>query len=222
MYSFLFLVNDMNRYDLLKRGNRMKKSYIIIFFCVIFLIISMGIGYYIYKLIPSDKKETKEIALEKIEDECTEEMKSLKIENEVIASSVEEKKVSPNATLVIKKYYKKCGHTTKDYAEIPPEIVNKSEKEVAEYYNGWELKGFSSNEIVLYREEDGNCNEHYILREIAGRIGIYTIDDNNIEILKEKTQISTEYLTEADLNKLKEGIKIIGKEELNATIENFE
>lgn len=54
---------------------------------------------------------------------------SMILENIVtLETNASEEKVSPNATLIIKKYYKKCGHTTKDYATVPEEIVNKTRK----------------------------------------------------------------------------------------------
>lgn len=42
------------------------------------------------------------------------------------------------------------------------------------------------------------------------------------ETLKEMTHIVTSYLPETDLAKLKEGIQVVGKEELNSTIEDYE
>lgn len=130
--------------------------------------------------------------------------------------------MSPNANLVIKKYYAKCGHTTKEYGTVPEEIVNFDEKQTAEYYSNWDLKGFSNNEIVIYKEFEGSCDEHYIIKVEDGILVIYNIDDNGVETLKEKTTISTNYLPEEDLVELEKGIKIFGKDNLNATIEDFE
>ena len=42
------------------------------------------------------------------------------------------------------------------------------------------------------------------------------------ETLYEKTNISSEYLTEADLLNMQDGLEIYGKEELNQVIEDFE
>ena len=197
------------------------KIYVIIFFGVVCLLLSIGLGYYIYNSIP-EKEEPTQIALEKIEDECIEEMESLNVQNDVMAANTEERKVSPNAMLVIKKYYKGCEHTTKEYTDVPKELVNLNEQEVLEYYKEWELKGFSNNEIVIYREEEGQCNEHYVLKELNGNIGIYVVDEKGIEKLKEETKISVEYLHETDKEKLIAGIQVIGNEELNAIIEDFE
>ena len=68
----------------------------------------------------------------------------------------------------------------------------------------------------------GVCNQHYLLRQKDGIIAIYQIKDDNTEVLKEETGISTEYLTEVDRLRLEEGIRIYGEEELNSTLEDYE
>lgn len=182
------------------------------------LVVSAICGYYIYETASKQQ----------INEEKISELARVTVENGIntysptlITSSVEEK-VSPNATLIIKKHYQECGHTTKDYAEIPTEIVNLTEKQTEEAFAEWELKGFSANEIVILKEVTGICNEHYILRDKDGVIAIYTQDENGKETINYLTEISTEYLTEQDRKELKNGIQAIGKEELNNSLEDYE
>ena len=142
--------------------------------------------------------------MKEIKEESIENIEQQEVENEIITTSGEEKKVSPNAALILKKYFKGCKHTTKSYVEIPKELVNLTEKEVNEFYNDWTVVSFAPNEIVLQKEVEGNCNEHYALRERDGYVAIYSIDERGIETLKEMTQISTQFLPESDIEKLKE------------------
>lgn len=193
------------------------RNFLLILTLVIIFVISAICGYYIYK---DGSKLNNEI--------ITEEFAKVTVENGVnistpsmLTSSVEEK-VSPNATLIIKKNFRGCGHTTKDYAEVPQEIVNMSEEEIKKQYSDWQLKGFSADEIVLLKEVAGICNEHFVLKEKDGVIAIFVEDENGNETLHEITEIATEYLTEQDKLNLKQGIKAIGKEELNSVLEDFE
>lgn len=186
---------------------------------IIAIFVVSGIcGYYIYRA-GTAKSETKIDA---------EDLAKVAVENGInssspsLATSYTEEKVSPNATLIIKKHYKECGHTTKDYAEVPEELVNQTRKQVEKTYSNWEIRGFSANEIVILKEVAGICNEHYIIRDKDGKVVIYTQDANGKENINEITEISTEYLTDADKAKLKDGIKAIGKEELNSLIEDYE
>lgn len=139
-----------------------------------------------------------------------------------IQTTTEEEKVSPNAILILKKHYQECDHTIKEYAEIPEDFVNLTLEELQKEYADWKIEQFSPLEIIFIKEEQGVCNEHYLLKETNGVISVYRIEKSGEETLIEETGISIEYLTENDKMKIKEGIKVYGKEELNATLEDYE
>ena len=78
------------------------------------------------------------------------------------------------------------------------------------------------NEI---KETSGSLNDenrHYILREKDGFINIYYINENEEEILYKVTDVSTSYLGEEDIKELKEGIEVVGLQNLNQMLEDFE
>ena len=144
------------------------------------------------------------------------------VKNDITIQTItEEEKISPNAILTLKRTYSECNHTIKEYSEIPDELVNLTKEELEEKKPGWKVEKFSAHEIILAKEETGKCNEHYILRECDGVIAVYKIE-NNEEILEETTGISVEYLTQSDKEKIKEGIKVYGREELNSVLEDYE
>lgn len=194
------------------------RNFLLIVTIICIFVVSGICGYYIYEAATKSEVNENNIS----------ELAKVAVENGVntsapsLLTSMVEEKVSPNATLIIKKHYSECGHTTKDYAEIPAELVNLKEEEVKNQLSDWELKGFSASEVVILKELSGICNEHYVLRDKDGLIAIYTEDENGNETLQEITEISTDYLTDQDRLELKEGIKAIGKEELNSTIEDYE
>ena len=69
---------------------------------------------------------------------------------------------------------------------------------------------------------EGFCNEHYVLKVHNGVIGIYTVDQNGNETLKQDTEIQIQYLPEIDIENLKKGIYVIGDEALNSALEDYE
>ena len=156
---------------------------------------------------------------EVIEDECTEEYEASK--NATVVSSTEEK-VSANAILILKKYYKKCDHTINEYVELPQELVNMTEEEVQEQYEDWEVIGFEKGKVTLYKEFEDVCGEHFKLKVEDGKVVIYIVNNDGTETVYERTNISSEYLTETDLINMQDGLEIYGKEELNQIIEDFE
>jgi len=172
------------------------------------------------------KKEKVDVNIEKsnyvskiIEDECTQEYEEF--QKATVVSSTEEKLAS-NAILILKKYYQKCEHTINEYVELPQEIVNMTKEEVQEEYADWEVIGFEKGKLTLYKEFDDVCGEHFKLKIEDGKVVIYIVNNDGSETIYEKTNISSEYLTETDLINMQDGLEIYGKEELNQIIEDFE
>lgn len=101
-------------------------------------------------------------------------------------------------------------------------MVNLTVEEFMDLYSDWTLKSFTSDEIILYKEIDDECGEHYVVKTLDGNIAIYKINNENNLDLIEKTEISIKYLPQIDVENLERGVSLVGKEELNAYIENFE
>ena len=88
--------------------------------------------------------------------------------NNVIPTAVVEEKVSPNAKVIQKQYFTGCDHLLKETKDIPENLVNKNKEEVEKYYKDWNVDSFSKNEIIIYKEESGFCNQHYLIKEHNG------------------------------------------------------
>lgn len=107
-------------------------------------------------------------------------------------------------------------------------VENETEVSTSKYVkddclNEW--KDYSKtvqNEIKETSSSLSDGNRHYILREKNGIINVYYINENGEEILYKVTDISTNYLSEEDVKNLKEGIEVIGIQNLNQLLEDFE
>lgn len=198
----------------------MKKSYIIgiIVTAILAITTALIIVFYNTKNSKSDLKTQTETQLAEKQIQNQNQEYNL----QMISTLASEEKASPMALLIFKTKYNSCGHIITNRVEIPKELVNKTEDEIKKQYEDWIIEEFTANQITFYKEKDGICNEHYILREKNGYLAIYTIDLFGNETLKEMTQIVTSYLPETDIMRLKEGIQVNGKEELNATLEDYE
>ena len=104
-----------------------------------------------------EESENNTYVSELIEDECTEEYEQ-SIKATTVVST--EEKLTANAILILKKYYQNCEHTINEYAELPQELVNMTEKEVQSEYPDWEVIGFEKGKLTLYKEFDDVCGEH--------------------------------------------------------------
>lgn len=199
----------------------MRNKIQIIIICILSVCIIALVTYIIVSL--NNKKESEQeqndYISEVIEDECTEDY----IEEQKTATvSSEEEKVASNALMILKKYYSNCDHTINEYVELPQEIVNMTKEEVEEYYSDWKVIGFEKGKITLYKEFEDVCGEHFKLKIENGKVVVYIVNNYGTESVYEKTNISSEYLTDTDLVNMQDGLEIYGKEELNQIIEDFE
>lgn len=195
---------------------------IITMLSIIVIILAIITAVIIYN--PKENENSQEIqtriAEEEIVDDCTEEYQE--IQNEMLEANSSKEKISPNCFITLKKLYKECGHTTSEYLKIPEELVNKTQEDLEEKYQDWKIEKFSDTEIILSKEEDGECGEHYIVRDNNGKVTIYEILEDGSEKEYEITDIGAEYLTETDKINMQNGVRINGKQSLNQFIEDFE
>lgn len=199
----------------------MKNITKIIIASIISVIIIVGITYIIFNQNKDEENvpESNDYISELVEDECTEEYSE---EQNTTAVTSTEEKVAASAILILKKYYAQCDHTINEYVELPQELVNMTKEEVQAHYPDWKVIGFEKGKVTLYKEFNDLCGEHFKLKIEDGKVVVYMTNKDGSESLYEKTNISSEYLTETDLINMQEGLEIYGKEELNQIIEDFE
>ncbi len=196
---------------------------IITMICIVVVLGAIITGFLIAQ--PKDEQQNNitqtQIGEEEILDDCTDEYEELENSNMLETNSSEEK-ISPNSSITYKTYYKGCGHTKEEYNNMPQELINCTKSDIEEKYTDWQIEKFSSNEVILYKEVDGECGEHYLVKEKDGKVVVYKILENGEEQEYETTQISTDYLTDTDKIEMQNGIRVNGKQELNQLIEDFE
>ncbi len=194
------------------------KKYII-FILIATLIISFILGLYAYKL----KKINEEIAFDvEYRKEQTNNIIT-QAEDILKETSTNKNTTSPNTRLIEKIYYKDCGHLKQTEKKMGENLVNKTEEEFRVEYTGWEIQSFTTNEVIVYKEVQDFCDQHFLLKNVNGEINVYKLDKNDKEKeLVEKTKIQTKYLSELDIENLEKGIKVYGNKELNQLLEDFE
>ncbi len=196
------------------------KKWGIIIVAIIIIIIAICIGISMFNM---NNKPKNQVNTTNTTNEIISNQVNYSVKNDItINTSTNEEKISPNATLILKRKYKECGHIIKEYKKITDELVNLTEKELLEKNEDWEIEKFSNMEVILIKDAEGVCDEHYVLRENNGIIAVYKIGKENEETLEELTGISTEYLTENDKMEIEQGITVYGREELNSILENYE
>ena len=193
------------------------KTWFVLIACIIVAVIAFVFGAYVYNKKTARNDEP--VNIEKLSQ--VEEIKENSIYNE-IETSTSESKVSPNAIVNEKRYYKKCDHLIRETVDIPEELVNMSEEDVKKYYAGWNIEKYTPTEITIYKEFSGICNEHYVVKKNGDVLGIYIENDDGVEEWLEDTQIEVQYLPEEDAKDFEVGVKVVGKTNLNLFLEDYE
>ncbi len=192
----------------------------IIFLGILLFIVSVGVGFLYTRLFynSENNQQSAQFELNNIEDYGVQNYTKL----QTLEASSEDEKLSPNASFAIKEYYDECGHFNFKHYQLPTELVNMTRQEVEDHYDEYEVEEFENDKLVLTREINGLCDEHFFI----------TLVDNHIEVMKlkadgnfipyQKTDISKEYLPEEDVKQLEEGIYIYGSGKINSVIEDYE
>ena len=102
-------------------------------------------------------------------------------------------------------------------AEVENEEIYDDCTDEMEYLENEETKTLQVNSN--YKRQD---EEKYILRENDNLITVYKINEDGKEEEYNTTDISTEYLTKEDQESLKNGITVLGLENMNQLLEDFE
>ena len=200
----------------------MKKSTIVILVCIA-IVLGMVSGI-MYAII--DRNNLQEAQINEIRklNELIEAniVRVNEIQEDVVATSGSDVKLSPNAYIIFEKHYIDCGHTIIEKRQINDDEVNKDEEYFKNAYSDWEIESFFANEVKLYKEFQGNCDEHYLITVNDENIVVYSVDEDGNKTLKEETDIPVQYLPEEDVELLKKGITAYGQNELAKKLEDFE
>lgn len=191
------------------------KKYVIIII-IMGIILGFLTGLYLYKINQIEKSNaiiTENVELNKLDDE--ESLNLLKTSNQ-------QEKTSPNCVIVLKVYHTACEHLIETRKNIEEAEVNMTEAELKNEFQDWEIQKFTPTEIVLYKEVPEFCDEHYLLRDEDGYITIYKLNEKGETEFFNKTEIATKYLAQEDLDRMKTGLKVYTDKELNKTLEDFE
>lgn len=199
-------------------GDSMKKWLGIISIGILVVTVGTIIGYFVFFYSNTSKNkidDTKELA-------SSDEESSYENNLELVVTSYSGIKISPNTYFSYETYYKECNHKEVKEERADESLVNLNEKELQEKYSDWTIKQFGTEKVVLYKEVEGYCDEHYVLREKDGCIGVFKVNNNGEEELIRVTNILVQYLPETDIVHIKEGLEVYSKDSLNKILEDFE
>ena len=189
-------------------------------FCIILAVI---FGVYIYsKTINIQEAEIEKTNSIKVSDNSINNINT-NINNKIntLNTNSEKEKISPNTTIILKTVYTVCGHSIETKQKVDEHLVNKTKEEIEDIYFEYNIEKFNKEEIILLKNKNTQCGEHYIVKNINGFLEIYKIAETGEEILYQKTDISVNYLTDTDKINIEKGLIVEGRDKLNLLLEDY-
>ena len=194
---------------------------IIILLSIIVIIASIITAVVIYN---GEDEEQAKVSIKNVETNTTNTLENnVSSDNQnVVETNVKEVRISPNAFITFKETYEGCGHTKVDFVEVPEDFVNLSKEELKDKYSDWNIEKFTDTDIILSKDFEGSCDEHFIVKDVNGVVTVFKIKEDGTEEEYQITDIATEYLTDTDKIEMEKGIRVNGKQNLNQLIEDYE
>jgi hypothetical protein len=129
--------------------------------------------------------------------------------------------ITPNTRLILKTRYLDCGHIVVDRKDIPEAILGFDKQRLQDYYSGWDIEEFGSDEVVISTGIAGICPEHYLLGVQDDYIAVFEFGRDGNPKLKEITDIPISILRLNDQQRLRKGMLLNSMEEVNRFLEEF-
>ncbi len=125
--------------------------------------------------------------------------------------------------IIFNLYYKNVDNKKENENIVQNEIELSSQYVTDECINEWKDYSLTVQEEIIEASQNlSDENKIYIAKAQDDYIKIYYINNKNEEILYKVTDIAVQYLGKDDIEKLNQGIKVKGLQELNQLLEDFE
>ncbi|HCC08268.1 MAG TPA: hypothetical protein DEP72_08955 [Clostridiales bacterium] len=141
------------------------------------------------------------------------------IEVAPVASIVE--KITPNTEIVYQYYYELDQKTVEEREQPPYYMINMAEEEFRSKYSDWEIKVFSSKQVVMQKNLNGKSPFYFRIGEKDGYIAVYYEKPVNGISLREITDTPVNTLPKDEQDKIRSGITVYGEDELIKILEDY-
>lgn len=139
--------------------------------------------------------------------------------------TIVENSVGIDTKLIFRTHYTKC-QTIKDVSVEPFEAIIGLKEEAfkayaLEEYKDWQLVRFSDKEIIFFQRKEQVCPDHYFVSESEGYIVVFKFNEAGERYIVERTNIPVSHLPDIDQEKIRRGILVRTREEVNQLLEDY-
>lgn len=133
--------------------------------------------------------------------------------------------IDKKTQLVYKTFYTQCEHTIEENEKPSTQLIGLNKDGLEEYLkkdqSDWEVESFSKEEVILRKQINKVCSDHYLVSVNKGYITVYKYYENSNKKLVDQTDIPINILPVVDQEKLLKGILLETMEEVNQLLEDY-
>lgn len=133
--------------------------------------------------------------------------------------------INNETQLIYKTLYTQCEDIIEEKQKPTSELIGLNKDGFKEYLTknqlDWEIESFSKEKVVLLKQVNKTCPNHYLVSVNKGYIAIYRYDEDSNKELIEQTDISINILPTIDQEKLQKGILVDTRKEVNELLEDY-
>ena len=144
-----------------------------------------------------------------------------KIQPETEEVLLRKKEITADTEMIYQYFYTEDRVTKEQTEEAPMFLQGLDFEQLQSVYNGWQIVYFSPEKVMLRCKIEGKSNESYILGEENGYLAVFYEDGQKIIHLHERTDIPISALPDGESRQIKEGMRVIGEENLARVLADY-
>ena len=143
-------------------------------------------------------------------------------EIEIEIAPNKEVRITEKTKLVYEYLYKDDAKIDKTEEDAPYFLINKTQQEIKDLYNDWDLLKFTENEVVLRKTVEGMSRQYYYIGVLDGYVAVFYKNAINGSNLKEITSTPYSTLPIEEQYKIQKGIEVTGEDNLIRLLEDYD
>jgi len=131
--------------------------------------------------------------------------------------------ISPETDIIFNRFYTLCKDVVVEKRKPFKEEIGSDISGIRARFNDWDVEEFSEIQVVLKKEIDNYCSNHYIVQEQGGLVTIYipVEEKEGLEVLNQ-TSIKVSSLHPALQEEIEEGLVVDSLEQVEILMESWE
>jgi len=187
-----------------------------IFTLVVAMAITMTAGY-IYGFYQGSTGNKDDIDIEK----DVSKLSVVEKENDKDEESINE--ILSSTEIVFNRSYKLCKDVITEKRKPYIGEIGTKEEGIQSIFPGWTIEKFTGEQLVLSKQIDNYCSNHYILKEQGGLVTIYAPleEDEGLEVIKHTT-VKVHSLPPDLQQEIEKGMAVESMEQIEYLIESWQ